>query len=77
MSKYYKSAWDDKSRQRQRKMIMERKPWLKSTGAKTAEDKERSKMNALKISPELNKLIKEMKTLMKQQKEIQSVMEKM
>lgn len=74
MSKYHKAAWDDESRQRQREVIMERKPWLKSTGAKTEEGKERSKMNALKISPELHKIIKEMKILMKQQKEIQNIM---
>ena len=70
MSKYNKLAWDDESRQRQREAIMKRKPWLKSTGAKTLAGKERSKMNALKISPELHTLIKEMNLLMKQQKEI-------
>ncbi|WP_415406930.1 hypothetical protein ACLHDG_14380 [Sulfurovum sp. CS9] len=70
MSKYHKAAWDEESRQRQREVIMKRKPWLKSTGPKTAEGKERSKMNALKVSPELHALIKEMNHLMKQQKEI-------
>jgi len=57
-------------RQMQRERIMITKPWLKSTGAKTAEGKAISKMNALKISPELHALIKEMNHLMKQQKEI-------
>ena len=76
MSKYHKVAWDDESRQRQREEIMKRKPWIRSTGPKTAEGKARSKMNALKISPELNELIKEMKILMRQQKEIQSIMVK-
>ncbi len=76
MGKYHKLAWDDESRQRQRETIMERKPWLKSTGAKTPEGKKKSKMNALKISPELHKIIKEMKILMEQQKEIQNIMEK-
>ncbi len=71
MSKYHKAAWDDESRQRQRDRIMKTKPWLKSTGAKTVTGKERSKMNALKISPKLHALIKDMNNLMKQQKEIQ------
>ncbi len=70
MSKYHKAAWDEESRQRQREVIMKRKPWLKSTGAKTAEGKERSKMNALKTDPHLYVLMKEMDSIMKQQKEI-------
>ena len=70
MSKYHKAAWDDESKQRQREVIMKRKPWLKSTGAKTAEGKGISKMNALKIDPSLYTIIKEMKALMKQQQEI-------
>jgi hypothetical protein len=70
MSKYHKAAWDDESRQRQREVIMKRKPWLKSTGAKTAEGKAISKMNALKISPELHLLMKDMKYLMRRQREI-------
>ncbi|WP_415405728.1 hypothetical protein ACLHDG_08155 [Sulfurovum sp. CS9] len=49
---------------------MKHKSWPKSTGARTVEGKARSKMNALKISPELHTLIKEMNHLMKQQKEI-------
>ncbi len=70
MSKYHKAAWDDESRQQQREVILKRKPWLKSSGAKTEEGRMKSKMNALKISPELHFLIKEMNCLMKQQKEI-------
>ncbi len=70
MSKYHKAAWDEESKLRQREAIIKRKPWLKSTGAKTAEGKERSKMNALKISLELHSLIREYKQLMEQQKEI-------
>jgi len=70
MSKYHKAAWDDESRQRQREVIMERKPWLKSTGAKTAEGKAISKMNALKTDPSLHILLKEANSLLKQQKEI-------
>ena len=70
MSKYHKAAWNEESRQRQHEVIMKRKPWLKSTGAKTAEGKERSKMNALKTDPHLYVLMKEMDSIMKQQKEI-------
>ena len=73
MSKYHKATWDDESRQRQREEIMKRKPWIKSTGPKTAEGKSRSKMNALKISPELNELIKEFELLMKEQKVLQNI----
>ena len=70
MSKYHKLAWDDESRRRQREAIMKRKPWLQSTGAKTAEGKEMSKMNALKTDPKTYALFKEFERLMKQQKDI-------
>ena len=71
MSKYHKAAWDDESRQRQREVIMKCKPWLKSTGARTDEGKERSKMNALKTDPKIYALFKEFERLMRQQKEIE------
>ena len=54
----------------QRNRILKNKPWLKSTGAKTARGKERSKMNALKMNLELHKLLKEAKELFKQQREL-------
>ena len=57
-------------RKMQRERIFKTKPWEKSTGAKTTEGKERSKMNALKVSPELHKLVKEMNFLIKQQNDI-------
>ena len=57
-------------RQMQRERILKTKPWEKSTGAKTPEGKERSKMNALKTDPKTYALFKEFKWLMKQQKEI-------
>jgi len=57
-------------RQMQRDRIYKTKPWLKSTGAKTTEGKERSKMNALKTSPEFHALMSKYNQLMKQQKEI-------
>jgi len=57
-------------KQMQRERILRVKPWLKSSGPKTAKGKEISKMNALKVSPELHTLINEMNFLMKQKKEI-------
>ncbi len=57
-------------RQMQRERIYKTKPWLKSTGAKTAEGKKKSKMNALKTDPETYVLFKEFERLIKQQKEI-------
>lgn len=56
--------------QMQRERIYKTKPWEKSTGPKTAEGKERSKMNALKINIKLHNLIKEYEMLIKQQKKI-------
>ena len=61
--------------QMQRERIYKTKPWLKATGAKTVEGKERAKMNALKISPELHALMNEMNSLMKQQKEILNIVD--
>ena len=61
----------------QRKEYRERinrvKPWLKSTGAKTPEGKERSKMNALKIPLEVHQLYKECNQIIKQQKELMNM----
>lgn len=57
-------------KQMQRERILRTKPWLKSSGPKTIEGKMRSKMNALKMSPELYYLIKEYNELMMHQKEI-------
>ncbi len=41
------ARWNEKSRKRQATLISGWKPWL-SSGVKTAEGKEKSKMNALK-----------------------------
>jgi len=57
-------------RQIQRERIYKTKPWIKSTGAKTLEGKERSKMNALKVSPELHSLMAGYKQLIAQQEEV-------
>ena len=54
----------------QRDRILKNKPWLKSTGAKTPEGREKSKMNALKSSPELHKLMIQAKELFKLQREM-------
>lgn len=58
-------------RQLQRERIYKTKPWEKSTGARTPEGKERSKMNAMKASPEFHALMAQYKQLMAQQKELQ------
>ena len=57
-------------KQIQRERIYKTKPWEKSTGAKTAEGKSISKMNALKTDHKTYALIKEFEWLIKQQKEI-------
>ena len=54
----------------QRDRILKNKPWLNSTGAKTVQGREKSKMNALKMSIELYQLLKEAKGLFKQQREL-------
>ncbi len=59
-----------KQRQEYRERINRVKPWLKSTGAKTAKGKEISKMNALKTDPIEHKIIQDYKILMRNQKEI-------
>ena len=56
--------------QMQRERIRKTKPWLKSTGAKTIEGKNISKMNALKSNPEVHELMKWYKRLMKEQAQI-------
>lgn len=61
-------------KQIQRDRIRKTKPWLKSTGAKTPEGKEKSKMNALKMNLELHLMMKELKGLVKQQKELHKAM---
>lgn len=59
-----------KFRQMQRERIMTTRPWEKSTGAKTPYGKEHSKMNALKMSRSLYSLIKELKEISKQHREV-------
>jgi len=57
-------------KQLQRERIFKNKPWLKSTGARTIQGKEKSKMNALKTNPEIHQLMKEAKELFKLQREL-------
>lgn len=59
-----------KFRQMQRERIMRTRPWEKSTGAKTPYGKERSKMNALKMSPYLYRLIKELNEITKENRAV-------
>ncbi len=73
MSKYHKLAWNDEAKQKAREEIHKHKPWLKSTGAKTKEGKEKSKMNALKNDLVLHGLMKELDILLRKQKELNSI----
>ena len=57
----------------QRDRIFKIKPWKKSTGAKTVEGKNISKMNALKSDPVIYALFKRYELLMEQQKEISNL----
>ena len=43
-----KNGWTQERRLRQSEVIRNWKPWEKSTGAKTSQGKEKSKMNAYK-----------------------------
>ena len=63
----------DEFRQMQRDRIFKIKPWEKSTGAKTVEGKDISKMNALKSDPAVYALFKRYELLMKQQKELSNL----
>ena len=65
MSKYHRLSWDQEAREKAREDINKRKPWLKSTGAKTKKGKEVSKMNALKNDYVLHSLMKELDILLK------------
>lgn len=43
------NGWTEERKQKQRELIQNWKPWEKSTGAKTAQGKAKSKMNAYKV----------------------------
>jgi DNA primase catalytic subunit len=55
-------------KQMQRDRINQTKPWLNSTGAKTMQGKEMSKMNALKLNPKVNNIFKFSKELIRLQR---------
>ena len=63
----------DEFKQIQRDRIFKIKPCEKSTGAKTVEGKNISKMNALKSDPAVYALFKRYELLMKQQKELSNL----
>ena len=54
-----KAAWTEERRARQREIIQQTKPWLKSTGPRTQEGKAVSSQNA-RMSPELARLKEEL-----------------
>ena len=51
--------WTLEQRKRQSQLIRQWKPWEKSTGPRTPEGKENSKMNAVKGSIELHQALKD------------------
>ncbi len=58
-----KNGWTQERRLKQSEAIKNWKPWEKSTGAKTIDGKEKSKMNAYKHG-ERTSLIKEIRALL-------------
>ena len=56
------NGWTQERRQRQRELIQNWKPWLKSTGARTPKGKARSSRNAYKTG------VSEAKELIRQRK---------
>ena len=61
------NGWTAERRKRQAELIRQWQPWKRSTGAKTAEGKAKSSQNAYKHG--MGKLLKEMRQLLKNQKE--------
>ena len=63
--------WTEERRQEQRDRINAVKPWLKSTGAKTAAGKATVSRNANKggIASNINELVKQANAMFKEQKE--------
>ena len=59
-----------KFKKMQRERILKTKPWLKSTGAKTDEGKNSSKMNAIKPRSDLDDLLDQVNQYAKQIKEL-------
>lgn len=66
-----KHYWTEERRQEQRDRINAVKPWLKSTGAKTAAGKATVSRNAYKggIASNINELVKQANVMFKEQKE--------
>jgi len=66
------NGWTEERRKHQRELIDRWKPWLKSTGAKTAEGKAKSSKNASKdgTSTETRKMIRLLNQLLKRQKKL-------
>jgi len=64
------NGWTEERKQRQRELIQNWKPWLKSTGARTAKGKAKVAKNAIKSGNSLavRELIKELNGLFKGQK---------
>ena len=65
------NGWTEERKQKQRELIQSWKPWEKSTGAKTAQGKAKSKMNAYKHGvAETRALIRQFKALLKEEEKL-------
>lgn len=62
--------WTSEARKRQSQLIQKWKPWEHSTGPKTAEGKEISKMNAFKGNIEIHQILKDAEELLREIKEM-------
>jgi len=65
------NGWTKERRQKQRELIQNWKPWLKSTGARTPKGKARSSRNAYKYgSAEAKEMLKELGRLLREEKKL-------
>lgn len=65
------NGWTEERRQRQRELIQNWKPWLKSTGARTLKGKARSSRNACRTGViEARQLIRLLNQLLKEEKRL-------
>jgi len=65
------NGWTEERKQKQRELIQSWKPWEKSTGAKTAHGKAKSKMNAYKHGISKTKaLLRELASMLREEKKL-------
>ena len=65
------NGWTEERKQKQRELIQSWKPWEQSTGAKTAQGKAKSKMNAYKHGvAETKALLRELNQMLREEKKL-------